>query len=346
MSASTLRVALAQTEPRNAPPGKRIAAKDIDGDTPFPTIDYNLQDALRQVEQAVKEKAELVVFPEYFLQGIANEGRQYLTIASDHLITHLSSLAAHHSICIAGTVVHGVLPAGSAPPPISNPFAHLPLSSTQRVSDREGEKVQYQEWARYLESYSEAKAEDEPELKNTAFFINEKGELIGEYIKKNLWHPEREYLTAGDEDHAVFETKWGKVGMLICWDMSHPAATHTIADLGADIIICPTYWLSTDSEPMLSNHPHEARYEFSVVSSLCFARSFEAELVWIMCNAGGNASEGFMGGSAVWAPLQGRVGGFDDETTGVKVIDVDIKVLKDARDTYKIREDWARVNAS
>lgn len=30
-----------------------------------------------------------------------------------------------------------------------------------------------------------------PILHNTAFYIDENGELIGEYIKKNLWHPER-----------------------------------------------------------------------------------------------------------------------------------------------------------
>lgn len=30
-----------------------------------------------------------------------------------------------------------------------------------------------------------------PVLHNTAFYIDEEGNLIGEYVKRNLWHPER-----------------------------------------------------------------------------------------------------------------------------------------------------------
>jgi len=33
------------------------------------------------------------------------------------------------------------------------------------------------------------------------------------------------------------------------WDISHPAAAQTLADLGVDVVFVPTYWLSTDSEP-------------------------------------------------------------------------------------------------
>ena len=72
----------------------------------------------------------------------------------------------------------------------------------------------------------------------------------------------RGYLSAGQHDHKVFETTLGKGGLLICmfqnsvtlslmagWDMSHPMAAQTVADLGADIVFVPTYWLATDSEP-------------------------------------------------------------------------------------------------
>lgn len=96
----------------------------------------------------------------------------------------------------------------------------------------------------------------------------------------------------------------------------------------------------------ISRWPHPADYETSMLSALCYARSFETETVWIMCNAGGDATEGFMGGSAVWAPLVGRVGGCGVSHPGVEVVDIDISVLKDGRDLYRIREDWARKQAS
>jgi hypothetical protein len=47
-----------------------------------------------------------------------------------------------------------------------------------------------------------------------------------------------------------------------------------------------------------------------------------------MCNAGGDATEGFMGGSGCWAPLRGKIGGFEGEEETVRVFDVDVNVLK------------------
>lgn len=83
-----------------------------------------------------------------------------------------------------------------------------------------------------------------------------------------------------------------------------------------------------------------------MLSALSYARSFETETVWVLSNAGGPAEEGFMGGSAVWAPLRGRVGGFAKSEVGVRLIEVDIDVLNDGRDLYKIREDASRNNVA
>lgn len=78
---------------------------------------------------------------------------------------------------------------------------------------------------------------------------------------------------------------------------------------------------------LLHNHPHSEDYEILVISSLCFARAFETETVWIMCNPGGDAMEGFMGASGAWAPLQGKLGGLNVEI-GLELVDVDLNVLK------------------
>lgn len=47
-----------------------------------------------------------------------------------------------------------------------------------------------------------------------------------------------------------------------------------------------------------------------------------------MCNAGGPASEGYIGGSAIWMPLKGKLGGVEGVEAGMKIIDVDLGVLK------------------
>lgn len=53
-----------------------------------------------------------------------------------------------------------------------------------------------------------------------------------------------------------------------------------------------------------------------------------------MCNAGGDEMEGFIGGSGIWAPLRGKVGGPERSQDSLTVVDVDIDVLK-VRDVPK-----------
>lgn len=70
-----IRFALAQTSPVSAPSGPPKLEKPH-STTPFPTIDVNLAKAKQWVIRAKEGNADVVVFPEYFLQGIVNEGRQ------------------------------------------------------------------------------------------------------------------------------------------------------------------------------------------------------------------------------------------------------------------------------
>ncbi|KAJ9649729.1 hypothetical protein H2199_000508 [Coniosporium tulheliwenetii] len=90
--------------------------------------------------------------------------------------------------------------------------------------------------------YHPGEKEYESKLINVAYFIDNKGEIIGKYVKKNLWHPEREHLTSSGHDaHEVFDTPLGKVGMLICWDLAFPEAFRELISQGAKIIIIPTF---------------------------------------------------------------------------------------------------------
>lgn len=54
-----------------------------------------------------------------------------------------------------------------------------------------------------------------PILNNVAHYITRHGKIVGTYKKENLWWPEKDYLSPGSGNH-VFETEWGRVGMLIC----------------------------------------------------------------------------------------------------------------------------------
>ena len=80
---------------------------------------------------------------------------------------------------------------------------------------------------------------------------------------------------------------------------------------------------------MVSKHTNDQDYELKLVQALCWARSFETETVVIHTNPGGSrGGAGFMGGSGVWAPLRGKVGGFEGEKVGMEIVEIDMAVVK------------------
>jgi len=77
---------------------------------------------------------------------------------------------------------------------------------------------------------------------NTAFLYNDSGEIIAEYSKIHLFdtkdYQESKFITAG-EKIALVETKFGLIGIMICYDIRFPELARTLALKGADIILCP-----------------------------------------------------------------------------------------------------------
>jgi len=70
---------------------------------------------------------------------------------------------------------------------------------------------------------------NEHRLDNVATYISRSGEVLSRYRKRNLWWPEREYLVPGEEEEPqVFETDYGKVGMLVCWDLAWPEGFRSV----------------------------------------------------------------------------------------------------------------------
>jgi predicted amidohydrolase len=126
-----------------------------------------------------------------------------MSLPSDHLEAALGEMSKQHKIGIAGTIVHGRIRGDGIPtPPSVSPFSS-------------GGPV---EWHAYLEKNKEAILEnvDHIALENEAFLFDTAGEVCGRYVKRNLWHPERDYLSPGEEKGQVFDTPWGKIGFLIC----------------------------------------------------------------------------------------------------------------------------------
>jgi len=81
---------------------------------------------------------------------------------------------------------------------------------------------------------------------NSLVVIDADGSVLGSYRKMHIpddpgFH-EKYYFTPGDDETGfpVFETKFGKIGALICWDQWYPEAARISALKGAEIIFYPT----------------------------------------------------------------------------------------------------------
>ncbi|KAF2139334.1 uncharacterized protein K452DRAFT_289880 [Aplosporella prunicola CBS 121167] len=191
-----------------------------------------------------------------------------------------------------------------------------------------------------VERHRDAEKEED-RLLNVAYFINQNGDIIGKYVKKNLWGPEREHLTGSGRDvHEVFDTSLGKVGLLVCWDLAFPEAFRELIANGARIIIVPTFWTLNDCSPkgLQYNPASEALF----LDSILTARAFENTCAIIFANAGGPPGEGYAGLSQVTVPYVGALTRLGGSAEGMSVVDLDLSILDDAEDNYRVREDLAR----
>jgi agmatine deiminase len=78
---------------------------------------------------------------------------------------------------------------------------------------------------------------------NTCFVFDEEGRMLGRYRKVHLPQDpgfyEQDYFTAGHE-YKVFETRRGRLGVLICFDQWYPEPARITKLMGADMIFYPT----------------------------------------------------------------------------------------------------------
>ncbi len=87
---------------------------------------------------------------------------------------------------------------------------------------------------------------------NSVAVLDADGTNLGIYRKTHIpddhYYQEKFYFTPGDTGFKVFDTRYGKVGIGICWDQWFPETARSLALLGAELIFYPT---AIGSEPIL-----------------------------------------------------------------------------------------------
>ncbi|MDR0548367.1 MAG: carbon-nitrogen hydrolase family protein [Deltaproteobacteria bacterium] len=92
-------------------------------------------------------------------------------------------------------------------------------------------------------------AEPAGTLYNSAFFLNDKGRILGRSRKINS---ESRWAAPGDQiQDNVWPTPWGRVGLHICADSWHSLITRVTAVKGAEILLLPANWPQSGLDPTL-----------------------------------------------------------------------------------------------
>ncbi len=123
-------------------------------------------------------------------------------------------------------------------------------------------------------------------LYNQAHYITADGVLAGIYRKTHLWETEKAIITPGNSV-SVFPTRFGMVGMVICWDLAFPPLFTAMNQLGVELVVSPTYWSVPLVEAGTQDTVVAEQQDVDLIDSLCTARAFENDIVFVYCNAAG-----------------------------------------------------------
>ena len=179
---------------------------------------------------------------------------------------------------------------------------------------------------------------DGDKMYNTCYVFDRDGELIAKHRKAHMFDVqiengvsfrESKHFSPGNEI-TVFDTEFGKVGVMVCFDIRFPELCRSMAERGAKLIFCPAQFNMTTGPK---------HWELSLR-----ARAMDNELFFVGASAA--RYEGFdyecWGHSAVVSPF-GDVIASCDETEQLMLCDIDLAEVDSVRQQLptflRLRED-------
>lgn len=76
---------------------------------------------------------------------------------------------------------------------------------------------------------------------NTAVLIDRNGNFAGKYRKTSLPREEIDGGVTPGDSFPIFDTDFGRIGIMICWDVTFPEAARALAQQGAEVIFLPIW---------------------------------------------------------------------------------------------------------
>ena len=155
-----------------------------------------------------------------------------------------------------------------------------------------------------------------------SLLIDDEGNIIGKqkmvHIAQCVQFYEQSYYTPSEEGFSVFDTKLGKIGVVVCFDRHYPESIRTEALKGAELILVPT--ANTMAEPS-----DLFQWEIRV-------QAFQNSVNIAMCNRVGKEGEMEFSGESVVSDYNGKIIGIAGNTEELLISEIDLPCATKVRE--------------
>ena len=179
----------------------------------------------------------------------------------------------------------------------------------------------------YLIGGSMPEKDAEGNVYNTCYVFDREGKQIGKHRKVHLFDidikggqtfKESDTLTAGDSD-TVFDTEFGKMGVMLCFDIRFPELSRMMVNDGTRIVFVPAAFNMTTGP---------AHWELSFRT-----RALDNQIYMVGCAPARDVSAGYISwGHSIVTDPWGRVTGMLDENEGILLAELDMDYEEQVRE--------------
>ena len=176
---------------------------------------------------------------------------------------------------------------------------------------------------------------------NTTAVLDADGTYLGKYRKMHIpddpAYYEKFYFTPGDLGYKVFQTKFAKIGVLICWDQWYPEAARLTSLMGAEVLFYPTAIGWATAQDQATNDE-----QFNAWQTIQRSHAVANGVHVVSVNRVGleqNGAMKFWGGSFVANPFGRLLSQASHDNEEVMVVDIDTQKTDSYRTHWPFMRD-------
>ncbi len=175
---------------------------------------------------------------------------------------------------------------------------------------------------------------------NTIGIVDADGELLGTYRKSHIpdspGYQEKFYFSPGDTGFRVWQTRYAKIGVAICWDQWFPEAARCMALQGAEVLLYPTAIGSEPGYPEIDSCGHWQRAMQGHAASNCVPVIASNR---IGLEKGASCDVTFYGSSFITDHTGAKLVECDRETQGIITAELDLEMMRRERAAWGLFRD-------